>query len=98
MIPARGLGYDFTVNMGGGHPSQISAFSSGVSVLHVATGFLAGLFPGFEAAALGAFTAYQLGQVPTGQTWQSTAGDILEFAIGLVLAHLCGAAFLKAVR
>jgi len=91
-----GLGYTLTLNPA--HPSQMEIFAGPVSFLHVAAGFAAGLFPGFDVAALGAFTAYQIGQIPGGQSLQVTAGEILEFAIGLLLARFCGAAFLKAVR
>jgi len=76
-------------NPGNPHPAIVQVFQGWGTPFHIALGFLSGMLnTPLSAAALAAFTGYQVAQIQTGQTFQATGGDILEFAIGLALAGL----------
>lgn len=73
------------------HPAAFSVFCDAGSVAHIALGFFAGTLEPRPALALfGAFVAYQISQAQTGETWTRTAGEVLEFSIGVMLSQFTG--------
>lgn len=73
------------------HPAAFSLFCDAGSVAHVALGFFAGTLEPRPALALfAAFVAYQISQAQTGETWARTAGEVLEFSVGIMLSQFVG--------
>lgn len=71
------------------HAAEFSMFCDAGSVAHVALGFFAGTLEPRPALALfGAFVAYQISQAQTGESWTRTAGEVLEFSLGIMLSQL----------
>jgi hypothetical protein len=74
---------------GNPHPAVVQMFSGWGTPYHIALGFAAGLIDEpMRSAIFAAFTGYQISQVGQGQSWASTGGELIEFAIGLALAAL----------
>ena len=90
MIVQRGMGALFTVPFSGAdHPAKLDVFADAGSIAHITAGFLAGFIPApYEVATLAVFTGYQVSQAETGESWQRTGGEFIEFAIGILLAKL----------
>jgi hypothetical protein len=85
----RGLNYALPLEPSGLHPAVVEVFTDYGSFAHVALGVAAAFAPGtYQLAASFAFLGYQVSQVGTGASWPRTGGELLEFALGLVLGHL----------
>lgn len=67
----------------------VDVFAGPGSPWHVAVGFLASLLGSpLDVAVFAFFAGYQVSQAATGESWQSTGGEFVEFGIGVVLGRL----------
>jgi hypothetical protein len=67
------------------HPAEVNILGGPGSLLHIAIGFLASMHRDYEMPIFVMFTGYQVSQAQTGEDWQSTGGDFVEFGIGYLL-------------
>lgn len=75
------------------HSAQMTIFGRQQSLWHVAIGALAGFLGSpLDMAVFAAFAGYQVSQAASGESWQSTGGEFVEFGAGVVLAKLLGVA------
>lgn len=78
------------VAMTGASPACVQVFTDSGSFAHVLLGMLAGsnlLSPKDAVLLATGFAGYQLSQAQ-GVAWSRTGGELIEFAIGMLLARL----------
>lgn len=72
-----------------GHKACLSIFVGQGAIFHFGLGWLAAtLDPTVTTAVSMAFVGYQISQAQTGETWSSTGGELLEFALGLLMGYV----------
>ena len=74
----------------GASPACVAVFTDAGSLAHLLLGVLAGseLFTPKDSVILAtAFAGYQLSQAQGGVAWSRTGGELIEFAIGMLLAR-----------
>lgn len=75
----------------GAAPAAVEAFTDLGSVAHLALGYIAGSdwLTGKDTVMFAtAFAGYQLSQAQWGVPWSRTGGELIEFALGMLLARL----------
>ena len=66
------------------HPACVEIFSDWGSFFHVAAGAVVATLPAEWALIVAlAFTGYQISQIASGQSYQRTGGELIEFALGM---------------
>lgn len=80
-------------------PAAIEAFTDSGSGWHLLLGYFAGsefLTPKDATILALGFTGYQLSQAQWGVPWSRTGGELIEFALGMLLARVLPANLLPA--
>ena len=70
------------------HPAYFDTFTDSGSLCHVLVGFVAGQLRPHDAIATSAlFAGYQLSQRHSGESWPRIGGELIEFALGMLLSR-----------
>jgi hypothetical protein len=80
----------FQLNGENGHPACVDMLGDSGSIMHLLLGALAGSdwFTGKDSIMLlAAFAGYQLSQAHSGEPFSRIGGELMEFALGMLLAR-----------
>ena len=78
---------DLSPSFDNDHPANVDIFSDIYSAVHVALGAIVGnLPPNDQLMAFSLFIGYQLSQIGSGESFERTGGEFIEFATGVLLS------------
>ena len=66
-------------------PAVVELFDGPGSLFHVGIGYVASLNKDYAVPIFAGFAGYQVSQAQSGESWESTGGEFIEFAIGYLL-------------
>ena len=71
------------------HLAPLEIFPDANSLLHVGLGWVAGRLDPADALIIAlAFAGYQIAQAEGGEPWGRTGGELVELALGMLLARI----------